>query len=115
MRCAFGRNPEYRVGTTKRVLKFAWTPVLAENTLVWLEDYYQVYEYRKCHVRGFLGSLWDFNWVKVDRELIDGKVARSKPLTEGSIKTNVKTITADMLGTQAPPPPVPPKDRFFIR
>lgn len=50
----------------KRVKRFALFPVDTNNGkhTVWLEDYYEVYRYIKCPVKGM-------HWYMIDKEYIN--------------------------------------------
>lgn len=100
-------NPS--IGDVRTVNKFAWYPTTMTDgkTVVWLWWYKLVEEYRQSM------ATYEVSWMVRNKDVTH---VTPKPLTEGSMKTNVKNYSGGTAPMAAPPPaPFPPEPRQKTR
>lgn len=61
-------------GSAKTIVKWAWLPKRIGNTLIWLEQYEQLFVYEEREVNAIIGnSMATFNvrsWTLVDQRMV---------------------------------------------
>lgn len=77
MKSKLSENIEPKYGDAKTIVKRAWLPKVVANTMIWLEQYEELYIYEERKIESNIVlpdnkkvSFMVGNWVKVSEKLI---------------------------------------------